>query len=869
MNEILDGIHAAIQQVAQSATPPEPARGDDSGLRRELAATERRLRDSLRGMRSVKERSRPAPFVMPVQSDAEKRKSIELVLAALRCRKGRYLSAAQMEMVGNCGGPGSGKPGPCPDPLRDLEGAERLYVDMGHWINDRLRSGKPLTDPDSPDEDLGPVVRDLDNAMESISEPRTVYRGMSIRHIPEVGGMFTDRGYFSTSRKKSIALKFKRPGDGGATVDIELPKGAKVLDLKSKTEAETLLARGTKFKVVSKQKLTVGWRVKLEVVGSEPTANASPVVVSRLAPYLHELLGDVTKKQSRVIAQALKRGIDRKWADSTVARLIADKADIDPDRAKVIARTEMRRAKADIQLGKKRDSAKVVFTLGNEDACPICRALDGKVFTVRKAQGVIPVHPNCYCFWSDAAKGAKVTRNEVAPITNDFRDSLLRFSALNQFCATGEGGGIDPSCPSTGDKPSAPIGAEGTQIAPSKVSPKRAKQVLADADKLKVDDDLVHGKGDIDVDDLDAIEELLTGNEKRKLESYVESAQELYVDSQMEDFEPEEFNEDRWARSEGYDPNSIRKDALTRLQDWSNEDGISRLTDAINEWHSSTDVTGVEAMDELRNVLEDNDAPQFLKDDFDEKYSEAEDRHQEALDGFSSVEDQEAEARSQLADGFDARESREEFLRQFVEENSDDPRFGGGKRTYDTWGKSAEDNGDNQLFFQTSKGNEYEVWDNEQAMGQGGVPLRYREIGFNDASGDFGVTGAGNAVEVFGKASAAVVKLLKEKDYDVASFTAAEPSRQRLYDRLVRTVSSVMPDYAAFSYQSDPGSPRRYVVAKKTKADQIRAEFAKLPNGKVDVLANADTPQLVPLTPEVREDWFTDKGWPEAGTGEN
>lgn len=290
MNEILDGIHAAIQQVAQgvqmSSTAPV-READTSGLRRELAATERRMRKVLGRMRSAKAQSVPIPFAMPLQTPEQRAKSAAVMRSALRCRKGRYRSAAQFGMAGN----------------------------------------------------------------------------------------------------------------------------------------------------------------------------ASPVVVSKLAPYLHDLLGDVTKEQSRVISQAIKRGIDRKWADSTVARLLVSKADLDPDRAKVVARTEMSRARSDIALGKKRDSAKVVFVLGDEDACPICRALEGTVRTVRKAQGVIPVHPACGCRWEDAGRGAKVTRNK-APLTWNGRiypksvlfDSLLRFSALNQFCATGEGGGVDPSCGSSGEK---------------------------------------------------------------------------------------------------------------------------------------------------------------------------------------------------------------------------------------------------------------------------------------------------------------------------------------------------------------------------------------------------------------------------------
>lgn len=377
------------------------------------------------------------------QTDAEKRKSSALVHSALRCRKGRGLSAAQLAMVGNCGGPGSGKPGPCPDPefsTKAFHGSKLANFDMKYhlagrggyryWTASEEHGRAYAGQKGTLIEGNLKIKNPLD--LMAHSGPNDV-SGESVEKLLKSKGVDTEGIEFRSNapmwrQVQADGLKYKLR-DAGYDAIVISEKGH---------DKSYFLFEDDQI-----------YRPK------KPTANAFPIRISKLAPYLHDLLGDVTKKQSRVIAQALKRGIDRKWADSTVARLIADKADIDPDRAKVIARTEMRRAKADISLGKKRDSAKVVFTLGNDDACPICRALEGKVFTVRKAAGVIPRHPNCYCFWSDAAKGAKVTRNEVAPTTNDFRDSLLRFSALNQFCATGEGGGVDPSCSSGGKGASA------------------------------------------------------------------------------------------------------------------------------------------------------------------------------------------------------------------------------------------------------------------------------------------------------------------------------------------------------------------------------------------------------------------------------
>lgn len=41
-------------------------------------------------------------------------------------------------------------------------------------------------------------------------------------------------------------------------------------------------------------------------------------------------------------------------------------------------------------------------TAGDDDVCPECERLEGRVYTVRAARGVIPVHPRCRCSWVPA-----------------------------------------------------------------------------------------------------------------------------------------------------------------------------------------------------------------------------------------------------------------------------------------------------------------------------------------------------------------------------------------------------------------------------------------------------------------------------------
>jgi len=59
----------------------------------------------------------------------------------------------------------------------------------------------------------------------------------------------------------------------------------------------------------------------------------------------------------------------------------------------------------------------------------------------------------------------------------------------------------------------------------------------------------------------------------------------------------------------------------------------------------------------------------------------------------------------------------------------------------------------------------------------------------------YGITGSGSASEVMSKVVAASVALIREKKYNLISMTAKEPSRQKLYDRMVKGMASLLPDY--------------------------------------------------------------------------
>ena len=68
--------------------------------------------------------------------------------------------------------------------------------------------------------------------------------------------------------------------------------------------------------------------------------------------------------------------------------------------AERIARTEVARGTNNGALVGYGDMGiKIVEYYANAGACPICAAHHGELMTLEEAMGLLPLHPNCYCFW--------------------------------------------------------------------------------------------------------------------------------------------------------------------------------------------------------------------------------------------------------------------------------------------------------------------------------------------------------------------------------------------------------------------------------------------------------------------------------------
>jgi SPP1 gp7 family putative phage head morphogenesis protein len=108
-------------------------------------------------------------------------------------------------------------------------------------------------------------------------------------------------------------------------------------------------------------------------------------------------------KGPREIAKLLTRTVTGPSADlaltDTLGRFIPAQR-----RAVMIARTEIIRAHTDATLEEYKSwrvegvTVKAEFTTAGDDrVCPECEALEGNVYTIEEAAGIVPVHTNCRC----------------------------------------------------------------------------------------------------------------------------------------------------------------------------------------------------------------------------------------------------------------------------------------------------------------------------------------------------------------------------------------------------------------------------------------------------------------------------------------
>lgn len=136
-----------------------------------------------------------------------------------------------------------------------------------------------------------------------------------------------------------------------------------------------------------------------------------------------ELKG-VTEAMATAMTRTLADGLVRGDSPRVLARALAKHVDgIGRRRAELIAKTELIRCHAEgqlealEQLGVDKIGAMVEWsTAGDYRVCILCSDLEGKVFTLAEARGLIPRHPACRCTWIPAKVGEKSKGNRRNPV---------------------------------------------------------------------------------------------------------------------------------------------------------------------------------------------------------------------------------------------------------------------------------------------------------------------------------------------------------------------------------------------------------------------------------------------------------------------
>jgi SPP1 gp7 family putative phage head morphogenesis protein len=136
--------------------------------------------------------------------------------------------------------------------------------------------------------------------------------------------------------------------------------------------------------------------------GQPVAIEKAQLLASRTFEELEAVTYDMSNRMSRVMVDGLVQGKN----PVEVARDLSEEVDISRGRAERIARTEIIRAHAEGQLtaleqmGVKEVGAQVEWaTAGDSLVCPKCAGLEGKILSIEKARGMLPLHPNCRCCW--------------------------------------------------------------------------------------------------------------------------------------------------------------------------------------------------------------------------------------------------------------------------------------------------------------------------------------------------------------------------------------------------------------------------------------------------------------------------------------
>lgn len=132
------------------------------------------------------------------------------------------------------------------------------------------------------------------------------------------------------------------------------------------------------------------------------------LLYTRTYENLNGITSAMATQMSRVLADGMAHGRGVQPIARELSRTITG---ITRKRALVLARTEIINAHSEGQLDSYEDlgveelGVDVEWSTSHDSGvCPRCKVMEGKVFTIKEARGLIPKHPNCRCAFVPSVK---------------------------------------------------------------------------------------------------------------------------------------------------------------------------------------------------------------------------------------------------------------------------------------------------------------------------------------------------------------------------------------------------------------------------------------------------------------------------------
>lgn len=398
---------------------------------------------------------------------------------------------------------------------------------------------------------------------------------------------------------------------------------------------------------------------------------------------------------------------------------------------------------------------------------------------------------------------------------------------------------------------------QGAGGAPPKIKDNLGTTILKEAKRIPITTEVIiddSGEGAVSRRDYRTILERLTPEEKERMEEEVEETARSSVQGIIDDRdEPVWISDYDVAEACDWEITDVKKraDKILEKEVGDNKEAYEKLDEALTQWYEDTSgIVGEEAVSSLIDAMPEA-TPQKVKDALDDLALEARKDMEEAR---TEKEDQAIDQQFRdLMNEYDRTEDEQSWLREFYDEHDSEPRFSGetSDEQMGRWGTTPS--GETLVYkFKAGEDNHYFINVTPRIY----LDANLYDVSFSDERGSYGITGAGHAHEVFRKVCTALASLVQKKDVDILQFTASEPSRHKLYDRLVKSIGKLQPGYKALAADWSGTDTRHYLVGKADVLARYRKHYDESERRQFD---NVTT--LLSLSLELRDEWFTPGAW--------